>query len=176
MGITAVVGAAMAAALVQVPAGPEAAPIEERLEQALQAMVPPVAVAGRTYRPRPVTELMGSENVPGISVAVVEDGRIVWARGFGVADRATGSAVTPETLFQAASISKPVAASGALALVDAGVLSLDRPVNEQLASWQVPAHAFAQQVTLRRLLSHNAGLTVHGFPGYRTDAALPTVV
>ena len=176
MGISTVVGAAMAAALVQAPPAADGASVEQRLEQALQAMVPPVAVAGRTYQQRPVTDLMARENVPGISVAVVEDGRIVWARGFGVADRATGSAVTPETLFQAASISKPVAASGALALVDAGVLSLDRPVNEQLTSWQVPAHDFAEPVTLRRLLSHNAGLTVHGFPGYPIDAALPTVV
>jgi CubicO group peptidase (beta-lactamase class C family) len=176
MGVSTVVGAVVAAALVQTPAGAEGAPIEERLEQALQAMVPPVAVAGRTYQPRPVTDLMLRDNVPGISVAVVEDGRVVWARGFGTADRATGAAVTPETLFQAASISKPVAASGALALVDGGVLGLDRPVNEQLTSWQVPAHGFAEHVTLRRLLSHTAGLTVHGFPGYRTDAPLPTTV
>jgi CubicO group peptidase (beta-lactamase class C family) len=170
------VGAIVGAALVQAPAAAEPVPTAERLEQALQAMVPPVRVEGRTYQPRPVTDLMARENVPGISVAVVEDGRIVWARAYGVADSATGSPVTPETLFQAASISKPVAASGALALVDAGVLSLDRPVNEQLTSWQVPAHDFAEQVTLRRLLGHNAGVTVHGFPGYRTDAALPTVV
>jgi CubicO group peptidase (beta-lactamase class C family) len=151
-------------------------PIAERLEQALQAMEPPARVAGRTYRPRPVTDLMLRENVPGVSVAVVEDGRIVWTRAFGVADSATGSPATPETLFQAASISKPVAASGALALVDQGVLGLDRPVNEQLTSWQVPAHDFSEAVTLRRLLSHSAGLTVHGFPGYRTDAALPTLI
>ena len=98
------------------------------------------------------------------------------ARGYGLADQATGRAVTPDTMFQAASISKPVAASGALALVDQGVLSLDRPVNEQLTSWQVPAHDFTEQVTLRRLLSHTAGLTVHGFPGYRTDAQVPSVV
>ena len=169
------VGAAVAAALVQAPAASGSAPIEERLEQALQAMEPHVRVTGRSYTPRPVTELMARENVPGISVAVVEDGRIVWARAFGVADRATGAPATPQTMFQAASVSKPVAATGALALVDQGVLSLDRPVNEQLRSWQVPAYDFTEVVTLRRLLSHTAGLTVHGFPGYRTDEPLPTV-
>jgi CubicO group peptidase (beta-lactamase class C family) len=93
-----------------------------------------------------------------------------------LADSATGQAATPETMFQAASISKPVAASGALALVDQGVLALDRPVNEQLTSWKVPAHDFAEAVTLRGLLTHTAGLTVHGFPGYATDAPLPTLV
>lgn len=166
--------AALASAAVVQPAAE--APIEQRLEQALREMVPPVVVAGRTYQPRPVTELMREQNVPGISVAVVEDGRVVWARGFGVADSATGEAVTTETMFQAASISKPVAASGALALVDQGVLSLDRPVNEQLSSWQVPRHEFSEAVTLRGLLTHTAGLTVHGFPGYAADAPRPTLV
>ena len=176
MGISMVWAAAVSAALVQPQAASDSEPIQQRLEQALQAMVPPVRVAGRTYRPRPVTDLMQRENVPGISVAVVEDGRIVWARAYGVADRSNGEAATTETMFQAASISKPVAATGALALVDAGILSLDRPVNEQLTSWKAPAHEFSEAVTLRRLLSHSAGLTVHGFPGYRTDAPLPTAV
>lgn len=176
MGISTVAAALISAALVQAPAAADGAPIEQRLEQALQAMEPPVQVAGRTYSPRPVTDLMARENVPAISVAVVVDGRVVWSRAFGVADRATGAAATPETMFQAASVSKPVAASGALALVDQGVLSLDRPVNEQLTSWQVPAHDLGGEVTLRRLLSHTAGLTVHGFPGYAADAPLPTVV
>lgn len=174
MAFSMIFAALASAALVQPAAA--TAPIEQRLEQALREMVPPVVVAGRTYQPRPVTELMQEQNVPGISVAVVEDGRVVWARGFGVADSATGEAVTPETMFQAASISKPVAASGALALVDQGLLSLDRPVNEQLTSWQVPAHEFTGAVTLRGLLTHTAGLTVHGFPGYATDAQLPTLV
>ena len=175
MSVSTIVATAVAAAWVQAPAAANPESIEQRLEQALQAMEPPVIVEGRTYRPRPVTDLMQRAKVPGISVAVVEDGRVVWARAFGVADRATGRGVTPETMFQAASISKPVAASGALALVDQGVLSLDRPVNEQLTSWQVPAHDFAEPVTLRRLLTHTAGLTVHGFPGYSTDGPVPTV-
>jgi len=78
VGISIVVASVISAALVQPPAGTDNAPIEQRLEQALQEMVPPVVVAGRTYRPRPVTELMRQEHVPGISVAVVEDGRVVW--------------------------------------------------------------------------------------------------
>lgn len=176
MSISTIAAAMISVAAAQPQPGAGELPVAERLEQALQQMVPPVVVAGRDYQPRPVTELMQWENVPGVSVAVIDDGRIVWARGFGVADRATGRPVTTETMFQAASVSKPVAASGALVLLEQGLLSLDRPVSEQLTSWQVPAHAFPGEVTLRGLLSHTAGLTVHGFPGYRTDAQLPTVV
>jgi CubicO group peptidase (beta-lactamase class C family) len=86
--------------------------------------------------------------------------------------------VTPETLFQAGSISKPVAATAALRLVEAGKLDLDQNVNARLRAWQVPENAFTaqQKVTLRRLLSHGAGLTVHGFNGYRRDEPAPTTV
>jgi CubicO group peptidase (beta-lactamase class C family) len=86
--------------------------------------------------------------------------------------------VTADTLFQAASISKPVAALAALALVEQGKLSLDEDVNAKLKAWQAPDNEFTkeQKVTLRRLLSHNAGLTVHGFRGYASDEAAPTVV
>ncbi|HEY7810493.1 MAG TPA: serine hydrolase domain-containing protein [Allosphingosinicella sp.] len=173
MGISSLLAAA-SAALVQPAADGQT--IEQRLEHALENMVPFVQVAGRSYRPRAVTDLMDREKVPGISVAVVEDGRVVWARTYGVADSVTGQPATAETMFQAASISKPVAATGALALIDKGLLSLDRPVNEQLVSWKVPPHDFTETVTLRRLLSHTAGLTVHGFPGYAVGTPLPTLV
>ena len=176
MGLTTIWAAALSAAVAQPTDAIGGEPIGQRLEQALQTMVPPVIVAGRSYRPRTVAQLMSAKNVPAISVAVVADGRVVWARAFGLADRATGQAATPDTMFQAASISKPVAATGALALVDQGVLNLDRPVNEQLTSWKIPAHDFPEPVTLRHLLSHTAGLTVHGFPGYAPETALPTLV
>ncbi len=123
-------------------------------------------------------ERMRYYHVPGVSVAVLDRGRIVWARGWGVADTATGTPVDTSTLFQAASISKPVAAAGALRLVEQGVLDLDEDVNHRLESWQVPANTFTstQNVTLRRLLSHSAGTTVHGFPGYAATDSLPTIV
>jgi CubicO group peptidase (beta-lactamase class C family) len=83
--------------------------------------------------------------------------------------------VTAETLFQAASMSKPVAAVAVLRLVETGTLALDEDVNGYLRSWRVPEneHTRESPVTLGRLLSHTAGMTVHGFPGYRHDAALP---
>jgi CubicO group peptidase (beta-lactamase class C family) len=116
--------------------------------------------------------------VPGVSVAVINNGKLEWAKGYGVVEAGGTTPVTPETLFQAASISKPVAALAALALVEQGKLSLDENVNAKLKSWQVPDNDFTkeQKVTLRRLLSHNAGLTVHGFRGYASDEAVPSVV
>jgi CubicO group peptidase (beta-lactamase class C family) len=95
-----------------------------------------------------------------------------------VKDLSTNEPVTTETLFQAGSISKPVAALAALRLVQEGKLSLDEDVNAKLVSWKLPDSEFTREkkVTLRGLLTHSAGLTVHGFPGYAADAQVPTLV
>ena len=121
---------------------------------------------------------MRKRHVAGLSLAIIQDGKIVKARGYGVAERGEDSPVTTATLFQAGSISKPVAAMGALRLVEEGRLALDEDVNARLATWKVPENEFTREkkVTLRGLLSHTAGLTVHGFPGYATDEPVPTVV
>jgi CubicO group peptidase (beta-lactamase class C family) len=119
---------------------------------------------------------MAHYKVPGVSVAVIDGSKLVWAKGFGVTEQ-SGSAVQTDTLFQAASISKPVAAMGMLKLVEQGKLSLDEPVNDKLKSWKIPDNEFTKEkpVTLRMIVSHGAGLTVHGFPGYEMGAPLPTV-
>jgi CubicO group peptidase (beta-lactamase class C family) len=123
-------------------------------------------------------KLMEVYKVPGLSVAVIDNFHIVWAKGYGVVEAGSDKPVTPKTLYQAGSISKPVAAAGALALVEKGKLALDEDVNQKLKTWKVPENEFTkvQKVTLRRLMSHSAGLTVHGFPGYDVDAPLPTLV
>jgi CubicO group peptidase (beta-lactamase class C family) len=121
---------------------------------------------------------MEHHRVPGVSLAVVDEGRIAWVGAYGVGEAGTEERVTPETLFQAASISKPVAALAALRLVQEGVLELDAPVNRYLRGWQVPENGFTEgrPVTLRHLLTHTGGLTVHGFPGYAVGLPLPSVV
>ena len=123
-------------------------------------------------------KLMELFNVTGLSIAVIDDYKIAWAKGYGVTDMVSNKPVTTKTLFQAGSISKPVAATGALHLVEQGKLSLDEDVNQELKTWKVPENEFTktEKVTLRRLMSHTAGLTVHGFPGYDVDAPLPTLV
>jgi CubicO group peptidase (beta-lactamase class C family) len=113
----------------------------------------------------------------GISIAIIDDGRIVKANGYGYTDRTRTTRVTPETLFQAGSISKSLAALGALRLVEDGRLQLDADVNTHLRTWKVPENEFTQdrKVTLRAILSHTAGLTVHGFRGYAAGQPVPTL-
>jgi len=122
--------------------------------------------------------LMKLYNDPALSLAVIDDFKIAWAKAYGTTDLAGKTPVTTKTLFQAGSISKPVAAAGMLALVQAGKLWLDEDVNLRLKTWKVPENEFTkdQKVTLRRLESHTAGLTVHGFPGYDVDEKVPTIV
>jgi CubicO group peptidase (beta-lactamase class C family) len=123
-------------------------------------------------------EWMETYQVPGLSVAVFDNFEVAWAKGYGVREAGNKSPVTPETTFLAGSISKPVTALAAMRFVQDGRLSLDENINDKLLSWKVPDNEFTtrEKVTLRRLLSHSAGLSVHGFPGYAVDAPLPTLV
>ena len=139
---------------------------------------PAVVIKGQAARGMKLSDRMQFYKVPGISVAFFDHGKIIWTRGYGMADVATKKPVTSETLFQAASISKPVSALAALHLIESGKLSLDENVNDKLRTWKVPDNQFTAQdkVTLRRILSHTAGMTIHGFPGYASDQPVPTVV
>ncbi len=136
--------------------------------------------AAPRYQGSPVTTIEGrmrALRIPAVSIAVVDSGRIVWAKAYGVADAATRQPITTESRFQAASMSKPVASFGALRLVEAGKLTLDGDVNTTLRGWKIPSNAFNEStpVTLRMLLNHTAGLTVHGFLGYTAGLPIPTV-
>jgi CubicO group peptidase (beta-lactamase class C family) len=116
-----------------------------------------------------VPDRMAHYHVPGLSLACIRNGAVEWTRAFGVA---------PETLFQASSISMPVAAVAVMRLVERGKLDLDVDVSQYLRSWKLPANRFTAQkkVTLRELLSHTAGATVHGFEGYAAGEKVPTLV
>ncbi|MDR3512713.1 MAG: serine hydrolase [Caulobacteraceae bacterium] len=128
--------------------------------------------------PRTLQEEMAAHHVPAVSIAVIDGGRVVWARAYGLADVASGRKATPRTLFQAASMSKPVAATAALALVQEGRLALDEDVNRRLTSWRLPygGKAAGKVVTLRELLNHTGGLSVSWYDGYEPGAPLPTDV
>lgn len=114
--------------------------------------------------------------VPGAAVALIENGQVVFSKGYGFADLSKQLQVTPVTGFNIGSISKTVAAWGVMRLVDQGKLDLDAPVKKYLTRWQLPDSEFdASGVTVRRLLSHTAGLSLHGYPGFGPADELPTV-
>jgi CubicO group peptidase (beta-lactamase class C family) len=125
-----------------------------------------------------IVKRMHDRQITGLSLAIIQEGEIVKAQGYGFTDKNNRTAVTPETLFQAGSISKPVAASGALHLLQENRVSLDADVNTLLRTWKVPENEFTKEkkVTLRSILSHSAGLTVHGFPGYAAGTITPSLV
>jgi CubicO group peptidase (beta-lactamase class C family) len=150
---------------------------DQRIHRVETGLLRAVALKGKPPEKLNLPDRMRIYNVPGVSIAVVSGGEVQWARGYGFASAEERNPVTPETLFQAASISKPVAAMTALRLVELGKLSLDEDVNAKLKSWKVAENEFTakEKVTLRRLLSHTAGLTVHGFPGYAAGAPVPTL-
>ena len=150
---------------------------EQHIEHMQAGLMPAVIVKGEPVQTTKLGDRMAALKVPGVSIAVIHNGQIEWARGFGVA-KIGGPAVTPETLFQAASISKPLTGLAVMRLAQAGKLNLDTDVNQYLKTWKVPENQFtaSKKVTLRELLSHTAGMTVHGFPGYAFDAQVPTVV
>lgn len=159
-------------------AAQNASNLEERIRRVENGLITPVQIKGQAPPAHSLAARMKHHRVPGLSVAVINDGRLEWARGYGVIEAGKSAPVTTATLFQAASISKPVAAMAALRLVERGKLGLDDDVNLKLKSWRVPEHEWArdEKVTLRRLVSHSAGLTVHGFRGYAAGEEVPTLV
>lgn len=126
-----------------------------------------------------VRQLLDRFHVPGISVAVIDEFELAWTKSWGVADAESGVAATDETLYQAASISKPVAAMASLKAAQMGLFDLDQDINTVLKSWRLPDTPFGGglAVTPRTLMSHTSGLgDGFGFPGYEPNEPLPTVV
>lgn len=125
-----------------------------------------------------LADAMKQVGVPGVSIAVIRDYAVHWAKGYGVADVEAKRPVAVDTLFQAASISKPITAMAAMRLVQEGRLVLDEDINKVLTSWKVPpATAWQAPVTPRALMSHTSGADDgFGFPGYDPDAPRPTLV
>lgn len=148
-----------------------------RINHVLNGLRPPIAVKTLPPVRWNIMERMETLNVPGVSIAVIDNGQLSWTREIGIKEAGTDSPVTTSTLFQVASISKPVAASAVLRLVEAGELLLDEDVNRYLKSWRILENSFTsrEKVTLRRILSHSAGLTVSGFPGYVPGEPLPAL-
>lgn len=134
--------------------------------------------AGPQAPGRRLDRRMADHRVPGVSVAVIENGTIEWTKAYGVANAKTGTPINAETLFQAASISKPVTVVAVLRLVDAGKLGLDDPINEHLRRWRISENGYTRgrRATIRDLACHNAGLNVSHFAGFAPGQPLPTIL
>jgi CubicO group peptidase (beta-lactamase class C family) len=150
-------------------------PVQSRIERVEKGLLPVVLIKGEPGWD--IQQRMKYYKVPGVSIAVINNFKIEWAKAYGVKDTETNEPVTTETLFQAGSISKPVAAMAALKKVEQGKISLDEDINNKLTTWKLPDNQFTatKKVTLANLLSHTGGLTVHGFPGYAPDEKIPTL-
>jgi CubicO group peptidase (beta-lactamase class C family) len=161
-------------------AAPASQALGARIKRVKNGLIkdPGFVIKGQAPNTATIWDRMKQYRVPGVSIAVINDNKIEWEEGYGVKESGGTEPVTPDTLFQAASISKPVSAVAALYYVEKGILSLDEDVNTRLHSWKVPENRWTrkQKVTLRGLLSHTAGLTVSGFPGYEEGKELPSLL
>lgn len=154
--------------------------LSARISRVENGLLPPIIIAGdeKMKKGFNIEDRMSEHNVPSVSVAVIHDGILEWAKTYGVLDASKSQRANKRTLFQAASISKPVTALAALELVDDGRLSLDDDVNSYLDSWKIPDSRFtiSQNVTLAHLLSHCAGLPRGGYDGYESGEEIPTLL
>jgi CubicO group peptidase (beta-lactamase class C family) len=156
----------------------DVAAADQRMAGVESGLLPAIVFKGETGKPVSIASRMRHHRIPGLSIAVIDQGKTQWARGYGVTTADGSVAVTSTTLFQAGAVSKPVAAMVALILAQEGRVDLDADVNTRLVSWKVPQNQFTatQKVTLRRLLSHTAGVTVDGFPGYAASQPAPSLL
>ena len=159
------------------PAAPAVAAPDPAIAKFETSLASPGQVVSEPAELWSITDRMAHYNIPGVSIAVIKDGKIAWTKSYGVLETGQSTPVNADTIFLAGSISKPTAVIAALRMVEQGQLSLDAPINDFLKSWKLPDNAFTKQkpVTPRLIMSHGAGTTVHGFPGYEAGAPLPTV-
>lgn len=140
-------------------------------------MLPALVVSAT--KPATLRDRMAARRVPGVSVAVIRSGRLLWAQGFGIRDTATCQPVTSNTAFQAGSISKSFAAVLAMQAVERGDLALDRDINTYLTRWKLPNGSgvpTGTSVTLAQLLSHTAAVSAPSSAGVRPGEPVPTIV
>jgi len=149
---------------------------KEKIQQAETNLVGSLQLSGE--KPWTIAERMAHYKIPGLSIAVIQNYKLIWAKGYGWADDSLKTPVTTQTLFQAASISKSLNGVGVLKLVQNKKVDLYTDINTYLTSWKFPYDSLAsgKKITIANLLSHTAGLTVHGFRGYDRGTPLPTVI
>ena len=150
-----------------------------KIQQVEQHLTPTVdfVFADSAKQQYTLSERMSYYGVPSVSIAVIDNGKVAWTKAYGLADVSTGRKVDANTLYQAASLSKTVNAALILKLVQQGKLALDQDVRAYLKTWTFPDSDLSRgrPITLRALLSHTAGINLHGFRGYDRQATLPGI-
>ena len=137
----------------------------------------PTIIYGDTIPQWNMEDRMKVSGAKGLSIAVIRNYKIEWAKGYGFADEAENRKVNTSTRFQAASISKSLNSLGILKLVDQGKLDPEADINTYLKGWKFPYDSLSKnkKINVYNLLSHTAGLTIHGFPGYERSDTFPSV-
>lgn len=156
----------------------DASPAQDA-DQIIRTIENPQRPNRQGFDPYTLREIMDRLHVPGLSVTVIKDFKVHWAKAWGLADVESRIPADTETMFQAASMSKPVAAMASLKAIQDGKFGLDQDINTILKSWKVPPSSFTDDtpVTPRQLMSHTSGTGDHfGFPGYAPSVPLPTLV
>lgn len=173
-------GSAVSSTLFEQEPPPADPRLRDRLARIESQLRPRFQVSGHPVAAETLLEAMRDNKVPALAVAVIDQGRIDWARAYGVLRSGASDPATSNTLFQAASVTKPTLAAISLSLVDHGRLSLDTDVNTVLKGWHVPNPWPQDKVTLRRLLSHSAGANVYGgrggYPSRGPAPSLPALL
>ena len=147
-----------------------------RIKEVENNLIPYVPVKG--FDGWNIIERMKYYNVPGVSIAVIKDYKIDWAKGYGLSDTTRKTSVSVKTMFSAAPISKFLMAVTALKMVDNGQIELDEPINNYLTSWKIIENEYTKKtpVTLKMLLSHSAGTSQSSYFGFTPNQPIPTIV
>lgn len=150
--------------------------LANRIKEVENNLIPFVPV--KNFKGWTILDRMNYYKVPGLSIAVIKDYKIDWAKGYGLADTTQKTPVTTETMFSAGSISKFLMAVTALKMVEQGKIELEKPINNYLTSWKIADNDFTKKtpVTLRMLLSHSAGTSQSSYFGFNPKQPLPTIV
>lgn len=152
--------------------------LDARVKAVETGLRPAYQYEGDAERRWTIEERLQHWNVPGVSVAVLRQGKLAWAKGYGVKETGTDDRVDTDTVFSTGSVSKMGTAAIMLRLLDDGIVNLDDNVNNYLSRWKLPENAYTaiRPVTVRGILSHTAGLTLHGFPDFLPGEPLPSVL
>lgn len=152
--------------------------IGQKIQRVESGLLPASIIVGEPVKTFTISDRMRYFNVPGVSIAVIKENKVEWAKSYGVKEAGTTDSVGLNTMFQAASMSKPITAIIALKLEEENKIQLKRDINQQLKKWHIPGNEFTRQtaVTPELLMLHMGGINVSSFPGYSVSDSIPDII